>query len=111
VAQNVTPEAALADGEDAGGFAESNRRPARRYREMNDQVETYRNQECGSEEGRGDQKAFENQIAKVRDLKKEMDEAAKEQAKFREAALASFKTLGELPAGDLSAGLASSSAI
>lgn len=64
------------------------------YRELNAlRIETYRNEEAAQKKGEETAKTFENQISKVRDLKKEMDQAAEEQERFREAALASGKAL------------------
>jgi TP901 family phage tail tape measure protein len=94
VSQRITPEAALSVAKTLADLRNQTDAQLARYREMNDlQIETYRNQDAAQKKGEETGKVFEGQIAKIRDLRKEMDEAAKEQAQFREAALASFKTL------------------
>jgi TP901 family phage tail tape measure protein len=92
--QNVTPEAALAVAKTLQDTRSQSDEQLARYRQMNDaQVETYRNQEAAQKKGEEVTKTFDAQVAKIRDLRKEMDDAAREQERYKQAALA---TLGAL---------------
>lgn len=62
----------------------------------NQQLITYQNQENLNKLGEKTNKDFDNQIAKAKDLKKEMDSAAAESARFRQQALKGVEALQEL---------------
>jgi TP901 family phage tail tape measure protein len=92
--QNVTPAAALSVAKTLADLRQQTNAQLATYREINNiQIETYRNQEAARKKGEETDKVFQGQIAKVKDLNKEMDEATKEQEKFKNAATASFKAL------------------